>query len=83
MTTAKGWSGGRRTWAGWAGDPPRRRRRVPPGCATIASIDGEPGTSNNHLQELTLTRKPGDNVSIDHTTDGRSATVTVTLAAQP
>ena len=49
----------------------------------ITKIDGEPATSNIQLQELTLTKKPGDTVSIDYTRDGRSATATVTLAAQP
>jgi len=49
----------------------------------ITKIDGEPATSNIQLQELTLTKKPGDTVSIDYTRDGQSATVTVTLAAQP
>ena len=49
----------------------------------IAKIDGEPATSNLQLEELTLTKKPGDTVSIGYTRDGRSATATVTLAAQP
>ena len=49
----------------------------------ITKIDGEPATSNIQLQELTLTKKPGDTVPIDYTRDGQSATVTVTLAAQP
>lgn len=49
----------------------------------ITKIDGEPATSNVQLQELTLTKKPGDTVSIGYTRDGRSATATVTLAAQP
>jgi putative serine protease PepD len=49
----------------------------------ITKINGEPATSNIQLQELTLTKKPGDTVSIDYTRDGHSATATVTLAAQP
>jgi S1-C subfamily serine protease len=49
----------------------------------ITKIDGEPATSNIQLQELTLSKKPGDTVSIGYTRDGQSATVTVTLAAQP
>src|SRR6516165_4404881 len=49
----------------------------------ITKIDGEPATSNIQLQELTLTKKPGDTVSIEYTRDGQSATTTVTLAAQP
>jgi putative serine protease PepD len=49
----------------------------------ITKIDGEPATSNLQLQELTLTKKPGDTVSIGYTREGRAATATVTLAAQP
>jgi putative serine protease PepD len=49
----------------------------------ITKIDGEPATSNIQLQELTLTKKPGDTVSIEYTRDGQSATATVTLAAEP
>jgi len=49
----------------------------------ITKINGEPATSNIQLQELTLTKKPGDTVSVDYTRDGHSATATVTLAAQP
>jgi putative serine protease PepD len=49
----------------------------------ITKIDGEPATSNLQLEELTLTKKPGDTVSIGYTRDGRSATATVTLAARP
>ena len=49
----------------------------------ITTVDGEPATSNVQLQELTLTKKPGDTVSVGYTRDGQSATATVTLAAQP
>jgi len=49
----------------------------------ITSIDGQPATSNIQLQELTLTKKPGDTVSIGYTRAGHPATATVTLAAQP
>jgi membrane-associated protease RseP (regulator of RpoE activity) len=49
----------------------------------ITKIDGEPATSNIQLQELTLTKKPGDTVPIEYSRDGHSATATVTLAAQP
>jgi len=49
----------------------------------ITKIDGHPATSNIQLQELTLTKKPGETVPIDYTRDGHSATTTVTLAAQP
>jgi len=49
----------------------------------ITSIEGKPATSNIQLQELTLTKKPGDTVSIGYVRAGHSATATVTLAAQP
>jgi putative serine protease PepD len=49
----------------------------------ITKIDGEPATSNLQLEELTLTKKPGDTVSIGYSRNGQSATATVTLAAQP
>jgi putative serine protease PepD len=49
----------------------------------ITKIDGEPATSNIQLQELSLTKKPGDTVSVDYTRAGHSSTATVTLAAQP
>jgi putative serine protease PepD len=49
----------------------------------ITSIDGEAATSNIQLQELTLTKKPGDTISIGYARAGHSATTTVTLGAQP
>jgi putative serine protease PepD len=49
----------------------------------ITTIDGQPATSNIQLQELTLTKKPGDTVSIGYSRAGQSATATVTLGAQP
>ena len=49
----------------------------------ITTIDGEPATSNLQLEELTLTKKPGDTVSIGYTRAGQSATATITLGAQP
>jgi putative serine protease PepD len=49
----------------------------------ITSIDGQPATSNIQLEELTLTKKPGDAVELEVTRDGHSAKVSVTLAAQP
>jgi putative serine protease PepD len=49
----------------------------------ITSIDGKPATSNIQLEELTLTKKPGDTVSIGYDRAGHSAKATVTLVAQP
>ena len=49
----------------------------------ITTIDGQPATSNTQLQELTLTKKPGETVSIGYSRAGTAATATVTLATQP
>jgi putative serine protease PepD len=49
----------------------------------ITTIEGKPATSNVQLQELTLTKSPGDRVSIGYERDGRSTTATITLEAQP
>jgi putative serine protease PepD len=49
----------------------------------ITTIDGQPATSNIQLQELTLTKKPGDTVSVGYSRAGQTATTTVTLGAQP
>jgi putative serine protease PepD len=49
----------------------------------ITAIDGQPATSNVQLQELTLTKKPGDTVTLDYDRDGRQGKATVTLGTQP
>jgi putative serine protease PepD len=49
----------------------------------ITKIDGQPATSNVQLQELTITKNPGDKVTLDYVRNGHSASTTVTLAAQP
>ena len=49
----------------------------------ITKIDGQPATSTVQLQELSLTKKPGDTVPLEYWRDGTSATVTVTLGTQP
>jgi putative serine protease PepD len=49
----------------------------------ITSIEGKPATSNIELQELSLTKKPGDTVTLEYSRGGHSATATVTLGAQP
>lgn len=49
----------------------------------ITSIEGTPATSNVQLQELTLTKNPGDRVAIGYERNGRSGTATVTLGTQP
>jgi putative serine protease PepD len=49
----------------------------------ITKINGEPATSNVQLQELTLTKKPGDKVPVEYWRNGHTATTTVTLGTQP
>jgi putative serine protease PepD len=49
----------------------------------ITRVDGNPALSNVQLQELTLTRNPGDRVTIDYLRDGHPGSATVILTAQP
>jgi putative serine protease PepD len=49
----------------------------------ITKIDGQVATTNVQLQELTLTKSPGDTVTVDYITNGASHSATVTLATQP
>ena len=49
----------------------------------ITEIDGAPATSNVQLQELTLTKKPGDTVTLTYVRDGKTNKATVTLGTQP
>jgi putative serine protease PepD len=49
----------------------------------ITSVDGTSATSNVQLQELTLTKSPGDRVTIDYVRDGHPGSATVILGTQP
>jgi putative serine protease PepD len=49
----------------------------------ITEIDGQTATTNVQLQELTLTKKPGETVAIGYVRDGKSGKATVTLDSQP
>lgn len=49
----------------------------------ITTIDGEPATTNLQLEELSLTKKAGDQVAIGYSRNGHAATTTITLGAQP
>jgi putative serine protease PepD len=49
----------------------------------ITKIDGQPATSTVQLQELTLTKKPGNTVQLEYWRNGQTATATVTLGTQP
>jgi putative serine protease PepD len=49
----------------------------------ITSIDGKQATSNIQLQEVTLTKNPGDTVELEYLRGGRTEKTTVTLGKQP
>jgi putative serine protease PepD len=49
----------------------------------ITSADGTPVTGNTQLQELTLTKNPGDTVQLGYIRDGKQGTATVKLGTQP
>jgi putative serine protease PepD len=49
----------------------------------ITSIDGRPARSTDQLVAITLSRRPGDRVEIGYERQGRQATTTVVLGAQP
>ena len=49
----------------------------------ITSINGEPATSNIQLQELALTKKPGDAVSLEYSRNGHTTKTSVTLGTRP
>jgi putative serine protease PepD len=49
----------------------------------ITKVDGNPATTTVQLQELTLTKSPGDKVTIDYVRNGKAASTTVTLGTQP
>jgi putative serine protease PepD len=49
----------------------------------IINIEGEPATSNVQIQKLTLTKSPGDVVTVRYQRGGRSAEARITLTAQP
>jgi putative serine protease PepD len=61
---------------------PAARAGLRPGDV-ITSIEGQPAASNIQLQELTLTKKPGDAVTIGYVRQERAGDVTVTLGRQP
>ncbi len=49
----------------------------------ITELDGQSVTSTDELVSIGITKKPGDKVKVGYTRDGKSATTTITLAAQP
>ena len=49
----------------------------------ITTLNGQSVVSTDELVSLTLTQKPGDKVKVGYVRDGKSATTTVTLGAQP
>ncbi len=49
----------------------------------ITAIDGKPATTTDDLAAVTLTRNPGDTVTVEYIRDGRPEQTKVTLGAQP
>jgi S1-C subfamily serine protease len=49
----------------------------------ITEINGAAVRSADDLETMSLTNKPGDKVVLTYEREGKAATVTVTLAAQP
>jgi putative serine protease PepD len=49
----------------------------------ITSINGAPATSNIQLQELALTKKPGDTVTLEYQRNGHTTKTSVTLGTRP
>ena len=49
----------------------------------ITTINGKPATSNIQLQEIAITKSPGDTVDIGYNRNGKSATTKVTLGTKP
>jgi putative serine protease PepD len=49
----------------------------------ITTIDGQPAVSTDQVVSLTLTRSPGDTVNLGFQQNGRAASASVTLTAQP
>jgi putative serine protease PepD len=49
----------------------------------ITTIDGKQATSNIQLQEVTLTKNPGETVELEYLRNGKQGKTTVTLGEQP
>jgi putative serine protease PepD len=49
----------------------------------ITSIDGAPAVSTDQIVGLTLTKRPGDKITIGYNRNGTSRTVSLTLGSQP
>jgi putative serine protease PepD len=49
----------------------------------ITEINSEPVRSADDLETMSLTQKPGNKVTFTYVRDGKTSTVTITLAAQP
>ena len=70
------------SWPAWW-RAARPRRRACGRATSSPSIDGKPATSNIQLQEVTLTKNPGDTVELEYLRNGKTEKATVTLGTQP
>jgi putative serine protease PepD len=49
----------------------------------ITEIDGQPATDPNQIAALTLTKRPGNTVTVTYQRNGHTTTTTVTLGTPP
>jgi putative serine protease PepD len=49
----------------------------------ITEVNGQPATDPNQILALTLTKRPGDTVSVTYERNGHSTTTSITLGTQP
>lgn len=68
--------------AGVVAGSPAQQAGLRPGDV-ITSVDGKPATSNIQLQEVTLTKNPGETVELEYVRHGKTDKTTVTLGQQP
>jgi putative serine protease PepD len=61
---------------------PAARAGLQPGDV-ITEIDGQAMRANIQLERLTLTKRPGDNVSVSYVRDGHTQETTIELGAAP
>ncbi|MBV9449818.1 MAG: trypsin-like peptidase domain-containing protein [Streptosporangiaceae bacterium] len=49
----------------------------------ITSINGQPAVSTDQIVELTITKRPGDKITVEYSRNGATHSATITFASQP